>query len=420
MRRAAIDAHGWLQEYTGTLDSERRAAIVADTTRAVLSGVPELADPDLHSDLADLAAECLRSLRAIAVLPPGTWLEPGLPVAGMEFARTLARRGIDVAMLFKVFRIGQTSFWSSVMQVAEAEIDDAGLRMRVLDLMWERLSRWLDVLMDRLVGVHQDERERWIRGALARRTELVGAILAGEDVAIDGAQAILGHKLHEHQTAFTVRVVDREVHGSTLALLEGVATDLALAVGAGRAFTMPSGANGLWGWLATPSAVDRTALKGFLTGHSTVRIAVGRSGPGLAGFRRSHREAVAAQRSAATARVAGGLTLYEDVELVSLLSADPEGMRAFMSAELGRLAHPEPGYDRLRETALAFLQCNENATATAQTLRVHRNTVRNRIARVETMLGRPLDAAGVGLELALMLAGQIDRAQPGSPPPARR
>lgn len=72
-----------------------------------------------------------------------TWVERGLPVAGLNFSRALARRGISVPVLFKVFRAGDSHFWASIMDQAELEIDDPRLRMGVLRILWERLSRWM-------------------------------------------------------------------------------------------------------------------------------------------------------------------------------------------------------------------------------------------------------------------------------------
>jgi DNA-binding PucR family transcriptional regulator len=134
-----------------------------------------------------------------------------------------------------------------------------------------------------------------------------------------------------------------------------------------------------------------------------IRIAVGRSGRGIDGFRRSHREAVTAQRAAAAARRPPALTLYESVELVSLLAADAEGMRAFVASELGPRIGSAKDSGRLTETALTFLQCSGNRSATARRLGVHRNTVRNRVIRAEELLSRTLDPQNVALQLALTL-----------------
>jgi hypothetical protein len=380
--------------------TQRRRRIVEDTARTVLATVPELDDPDLQRDVTDLAGECLRSIGAVAVLPAETWVEPGIPPAGLDLARALARRGNDVTVVFDIFRRGHFFFWAEIMRVAQAEIDDDQLRTRVLDVMWERLGRWMDYVVNRLVDVHQSERERSLRGALARRTELVEAILGGSEVNIEHAESVLAHDLRIHQTAFAIRAADRR--RSPISLLEGLANQIATTLGAARAFTITSGSQGLWGWIATPAVPDRSLLRSRV-GDPAATVTVGRPGPGLVGFRVSHREAVRAQRVVAAAPAAPPLTLYEDVELVALLSADDEAMRAFVQAELGALAVRSPSNERLCQTTLAYLQYDRNATAASRALGVHRNTVTNRLARTERLLGRSVHTERVRLELALML-----------------
>ncbi|NUT47744.1 MAG: helix-turn-helix domain-containing protein, partial [Saccharothrix sp.] len=59
--------------------------------------------------------------------------------------------------------------------------------------------------------------------------------------------------------------------------------------------------------------------------------------------------------------------------------------------------------DVLRETLRVWLACHGQADPAAARLGVHRHTVRNRLRRVEALLDRPLDTAGVRAELWLAL-----------------
>jgi PucR C-terminal helix-turn-helix domain/GGDEF-like domain len=412
MYSTGADPYRWLQDYIRTVDDSLRARVSENVAQAALTSIPELADPDLQGDLRDLARECLQSIIAMMTMQPDTWVDPGLPIAGLDFARALARRGINVVVLFKIFRTGHSYFWASIMDRAEVEIDDAALRMRVLGVLWERLSRWMDLIIDQLVDVYTEERDRWLRGALARRAEIVEAILAGDDVPVEHASAVLGHDLEQHQTGLTIRAADRDMAGSGIGVLEEIAAELAARLGARRAFTLPSGAHALWAWVSTPSPPDRSALHALASRWPRIRVGVGRSAKGIEGFRRSHREAVKAQQTAARAGTPRSLTLYEDVELVSLLAADPEGMEAFIASELGPQITTTRGSERLLETALAFLECNGNGSATAHQLGIHRNTVRNRLTRAEAFLGRPVSPPDVPLQLALALQVHTHTNQP--------
>jgi hypothetical protein len=403
MYSTAVDPYRWLADYIRTFDHRRRALISEDVSRVALAHVPELADPDLQGDLRQLASECLPSIVVVMTMQPGAWVEPALPVAGLDFARALARRGINVVVLFKIFRTGHSHFWASIMNTSETEIADASLRMRVLAVVWERLSRWMDFIIDQLVDVYQEERDRWFRGALARRAEVVEAILAGDEVPVDHASAVLGHDLAQHQTCLTIRAVERDMGAAGIGVLEEIAAELAHRLGARRAFTMPSGAHALWAWVATPAPPDRAVLVDAVATWPRIAVAIGRPAKGIEGFRRSHREAVKAQQTAAEALAQRPLTLYEDVELISMLRADPEAMQAFVASELDPALGAAKGSARVLETALAFLRANGNASATAQQLGIHRNTVRNRLTRAEELLGQPIEPPNVRLQLALAL-----------------
>lgn len=123
----------------------------------------------------------------------------------------------------------------------------------------------------------------------------------------------------------------------------------------------------------------------------------------MSGFRRSHLEALAAQRIALADPRWLACTLYDDVEVVSLLSQDQQAMRALINHELAGLAADDPGLVALRATALAYLRSG-SATAAARELGAHKNTIRHRLERIERLIGHPIDERRIQLELALMLA----------------
>jgi sugar diacid utilization regulator len=163
-------------------------------------------------------------------------------------------------------------------------------------------------------------------------------------------------------------------------------------------------------WLTSPVPFAAAYLESLtelfaalFAARPEVRVAVGVPGPGQAGFRRSHLAAVDAYR---VARAAGrtGVTGYAEVGALALLSADQERARWFVAEELGRLAEADPGLGDLRETALCYLDCGRNLVDTARRLHVHRNTVVYRLAKIQRLLGRPLDERAFATQAALTLA----------------
>ena len=134
-------------------------------------------------------------------------------------------------------------------------------------------------------------------------------------------------------------------------------------------------------------------------------------GLGVEGFRASHEQARDAQRCARIAgRRAAAVTSFESIRFVDLLSRDLPAARAFVESELGDLAAGDERSEGLREFLLVLLEKEGDATATAAALGVHRNTVRQRLARAEELRGRPVTQNGAELRAALALTHALGAA----------
>ena len=126
-----------------------------------------------------------------------------------------------------------------------------------------------------------------------------------------------------------------------------------------------------WVWIPGKVAPDLGRLMRSLDQMPGVRIAVGSTARGIEGFRRSHLDAITTQRMLArlnsTQRVAG----FEDVELVSLVTRDPDRADQFIKRTLGKLEAASP---ELRAAVLTFVNEQCNASRAAARLYTHRNT----------------------------------------------
>lgn len=385
-----------LQEWADATDLARRVAV--DALQATPEAGPE---PQLRSDLEALSVESLRSL--LDAIREDVQVAPTVPPAAVEFAKLVAQRRLGLSVLVNTYRTGHASFWRNVMEEAATEILDADMRSAVLMRLWDRLNRWMDYQVAYLSEIHETERDRFVRGALARKIEIVNAIVAGETIELDRTERALGYDLQRHQTALVMWRDRSDVAGDTLGGLELLAHQLAGAVDASRPLLVPSGSGSLWAWVAThhpPSPGTFDSAPALQDG--TLRAAIGRTGRGLSGFRDSHREALAAQRIALVQP--GALTAYADVELLSLLSQDAVAARTLVVRELADLSGDDRTSGHLRATALAYLLAGGNAAAAARELGVHKNTVHYRLRRVEELLGHPLEPGDTKLQLALQLA----------------
>ncbi|WP_182376208.1 helix-turn-helix domain-containing protein [Nocardioides sp. WS12] len=365
--------------------------------------VPEVGTVPALREILDVStsAALLLYLEAITRELPGTI---GASTEMRELARGLAARGVDLAVLLRLYRVGQRVIWQEFMRQVHHSGLDEQLQVAVLEFLWDSLSRNLERIVDDVVAAHTAESEQRLRGSFARRAETVEAILAGDAIDPSTAETLLGYPVQRHQVAAILWLPAEVEHADATGRLERLARSVGESVEADQVLTIQSGARTLWAWLTTgrrPDLDSAAHASGVLTSPD-IRIALGEPAPGLVGFRSSHRQAVRAQQVAASAAHPTQVTRYADVELVSLLAEDQEAMASLVARTLGRLAEDDATCARLRETLLAYLHEGSSAKA-AGALTVHKNTVLYRLQQAEQLLGHPIDERQFEVEAALRL-----------------
>jgi DNA-binding PucR family transcriptional regulator len=328
-----------------------------------------------------------------------------VPIEAAEYVRGLVQRGVTLPVLLRSYRVGHAWFWDRWSQALHERLGDPGELLTAQ----ERSSAFLFAYIDRISGVlveeYGNERDRLVRGATQLRAETVRAILTGEAIDEEVAVGRLGYELRRQHVALRVTSSASEVRG-----LERAAGEAAAALGSGEPLVVPSGVASLDVWWGSYEPPVTEGLESYEPPEG-IRVAFGSSGHGVAGFRRSHSEAVHAARVAALAGDAlGPVTGYRRVELVSLLASDLPRARRFVAAQLGPLASRAESAARLRETVLAFLIAGGSGTRVAKELYVHQNTVAYRVKRAEELLGRRVTEDPVELTCALTLAAAIGSA----------
>ena len=168
-------------------------------------------------------------------------------------------------------------------------------------------------------------------------------------------------------------------------------------------------------WPDLPGLPEAGEIAERLRGHCTscspgsVSVGLGRACPTVDGYADAYRLAAGAlnltQRAGSTDRVValGDLGIYRLLMQVER----PDELIEFMHAMLS----PLRAYDERRDTTLvvtlrAFLRCGCNATATAESLIVHPNTISYRLHRIEELLG--VDLRDPQALLRIQLAFVID------------
>lgn len=388
----------WFDEFVATESApalvDAWAHRIAD---AIVAAVPEIADDASVAALMRTAVKAHWStFLAMLTEPEG---EVRLVRPAVEFASELARRQLHLDVLLRVHRTAQNETWRYATEVVRGlppgEVDNT----EVLVYFWERASGWIDSALAASIEVYQAERDRIRQTTDARRLEAVRDALEGQVTDLREFSARLGgYPVSTCHTAVVLSTDDDDAVSD----LERAASGLANDLGSRRPLFVVPGGRELWCWIGTRSAPDLESLRAreAQLGKQSIKVYVGTPGDGLEGFTVSHREARAAQRIALRAAPDQTLTLFPDVEVLSLISQAPDGWPRFTARTLGELGQPGETAERLRETVQALLTLG-SVEETARALSIHKNTVRYRVGQAEEILGRPVHQAPVELALAL-------------------
>ncbi len=388
----------WIGSFTDTLlEAGEMERLIQLLQAEIIEGNPLIGrDPELRAALDSSSRAQIRAF--VPYILEGGEVAP--PPEAFALARKIASRGGELPALLQVYRIGQQTALAFLREIADGLDAPPEVVVRALIEVWSRSVDWFAHSVEQLIGAYGEERERWLRGALTRRVRTVERILEGASVDVDDASTQLGHQLRRQQTSLVLWFVEAPLDPDPMTPLEIAAQRVAGRIGAPRPLVVPAGPDGAWAWLATERAPE---LPGALEGlelPTGIRVAVGTPAPGLAGFRDSHRDALAARELADV--VPGAAIFHGDLAVVSLLSRDREALAAFVSRELGDLGADDAASARLRETVLAHF--DGGVDAAAHRLGIHRNTVRYRLNQAEELLGRPLAERRRELEIALLCA----------------
>jgi hypothetical protein len=164
---------------------------------------------------------------------------------------------------------------------------------------------------------------------------------------------------------------------------------------------VPRAAEMHWAWWGGDR---RISLERFETAASPVgegaSLAFGESLEGVDGFRRSHRQASFGIE--VTVRTRRRLVRGADAVLLGTLLRDAALAAVFVDAQLGRLSSL-PDWPKLRQTLIAYIDCDAVLATAAVALGVDRQTVKRRLERIEGVTERPLHSHRAQLELALQI-----------------
>lgn len=335
-------------------------------------------------------------------------IEP--PSAAFEYARRLAQRGVSVNALVRAYRLGQQHLLSAAFLECAVQGPDPLVQAAAYEHIVVVTFDYIDWISQRVITVYESERERWLTERNTARVGRVEDLVSGATTDIDAAEAVIGYRLRVPHLAAVLWVHETGAQQDQLSRFNRAVTAIAEKLGAGRApLLIPRDRASAWAWIPVTEGLvpDLSAIRPLLddvAGPPLPMVALGQVHSGLSGFRRTHLEAVKAQRVAMIRDDPNhSVTGFHEngLSVAALLALDLEETRRWVHETLGPLARDDEQHGRLRDTLMLFFQHGSSYTATAEALVMHKNSVKYRVASAEKVLGRPLSDDRQAVELAL-------------------
>jgi DNA-binding CsgD family transcriptional regulator len=310
------------------------------------------------------------------------------------------RRGLSVDHLIRTADVYQAHLTEELSKAAATELEPAE-RMPAQRMLrngaWAAYQRFL-------TATWAIEYERWVHTEPGHRLHLVLKLLADpspQAAVTAAAGSELAYPLERRHVSAVFRVADGRAGVNLPALAHRLATDSGCT---GPPLVLPRGHARTDVWFPDPQR-DPATRAVESDWPARVMIGVGDAGVSVEGFRSSHRQAEAAIRVGGLRGDADQVTRYAEVELLAVLTADPQLAVTLARRRLGPLASTDVRGARLRETLTAYHAQGMSIGETAAALDAHRNTVGYRLRQIEELL--PMDHQGAELRAALLLAAEI-------------
>jgi DNA-binding PucR family transcriptional regulator len=391
-----------------TEDSAWLPSVTRDITDAIHVELADVnADPELREStyastdgVLRLLVDLTRSRRSPREAQP--------PPAAVDYAWEFVRRGLPLDSLLRAYHIGQATFFRRWSEKARADIEDPDQLAEAIELGATWTFEYVEALSGGLVRGYGEERERWVRSAAAVRAEVVDSLLAGDTVDVEQASSRLGYELDQRHRGLVLWSDDRrERLDVALATLERAAFQFLESLGVTAPLVIPRARLCVAAWVGSRGDGETISLASAhldVQAFPTVFAAFGSAANGVAGFARSHREALLARRIARlTDQRPGSVTQYDHVALAALASADVDQAREFVASELGPLTADDDHSLRLSATLRVYLEENLSPSRAARRLGVHEHTITNRIRAAQELLPHPIEQRVSELQVALRL-----------------
>jgi hypothetical protein len=386
-----------------TAVSRRAAEVSDDICKLILREIPQL---DEDKPLVDLLASSVDSNVGTCLQVMQHQIDLAAvraPASAVEYARRLAQRGTPLTALLRAYRLGHTCFSDWLLNELAARGGNAETVTAIAHSTATVVAGYIDQISEEMVTAYTQERENWLRNRSASRAARIRELLSGVRVNVSVTEATLGYRLSQYHVGVACWVDDTATAVDNVTRLErAVGHVAARTANGGDPVFQPRDDSSAWAWLplGTHGRFDVTAA-GEAGLDDDLHLAFGDANQGIAGFRLTHQQAIAAQAVALAGGCPPRVVAYSEVAPVAMMLGTAQLLRAWVLSTLGGLAADDEHHARLRETLLVFLDTGGSYKATAERLVLHKNTVQYRIRKAEESLGRPVASDRHDVELAL-------------------
>ncbi|NMD54516.1 PucR family transcriptional regulator [Tsukamurella conjunctivitidis] len=367
-------------------DAITRASLPAQYASTLLPDA-SLVEEDRELNRSDLAQWVTSNIQR-----PGRRVDVYIGPRTRAFIHDLVARGIAPDFT-DGWRSALTIGWRRWLQECMEFAGTPELLVEVLDVSAKSMIQYA---LDSVTALREASLAAAMGNADADAIALVQLLATGAPISADLAESRLRYRLERQHVGLAVWVDDLE-HAEAM---DEVVAALRTAATPNNALTVRASATSRWIWLSGENTPDQHHLEKILLKTEHVRAAIGRPGDGLAGFRTSHQDALAAQSLIVRLGSPHRFTRYADVELVDSLTKDRESARRFVITTLGPLADADPA---LRQSLLTYVQCGFSATRAAANLYAHRNTVERRVSRANEVSSTRVEDNPTHVAAALMV-----------------
>ena len=319
-----------------------------------------------------------------------------------DLAEDIVARDIPLSDITQALRTMQRE-WLSLLIDAAVRVRPDGIS--VVPALATSVSGTMDAWIGAATDAIVEERRRVDLAEQVRIRGAIESLVTAEPVDVEAATQLLRIPLIGWHLSCAIGAppggaVERRV-------LDVIVHLFARVVGSERMLRYETSAGKVHLWVTTdrPARIPRVE---DLRVPAPLVVGIGEPHPGADGFRRTFLEASDALRLAASLGDNGGVS-YGDVALAIVLSRDEERARWFVEHELRDLATDSPEMAAMRNTLRTFFDTRMRIAPAAERLFLHRNTLINRLERIQAVLGHGVTERPAETQAALVLAELFTR-----------